>query len=240
MRQTRLRFCGSAFIVLLSLFSNGTASAALLSPFKASYTFFKSGSQVGLAHFELSKLDQTWWRYSGSSEITGWLSYVVDADVTEQSIWRWRNDQLQVKEYRYDQSGREKHVKLSFDWEKGRVTNDIDGDRWRMDIPENTLDKLSVNLALMAHMKKHQNDTRFSVADGGKLKIYEFKIAGKEMLNTALGYINCIKVKRNKRGRDKRKETTIWLAPALNYMMVKLEKRNRDGESMVLQIQSLN
>ncbi|TNF98396.1 MAG: DUF3108 domain-containing protein [Gammaproteobacteria bacterium] len=240
MRKLITQFTAFTILILHGAFLPVIASGVPLSPFKATYSLTKEGTEVGLAHYELSKIDHTWWRYSATSEITGWLSYVVDADVTEQSIWRWNNGHMQVREYRYDQTGREKHVKLYFDWEKQRVTNDIDGDRWKMNILDGTLDKLSVNLALMAHMKQHQSNTSFAVADGGKLKTYIFNVAGKEMIETPLGHISCIKIKRNKRGRAKNKETTMWLAPSLNYLIVKLEKKNRDGDSMLLQIQSLN
>jgi len=130
-------------------------------------------------------------------------------------------------------------VHLKFDWQQMKVTNTINGDPWHMQIPDATLDKLSINLALMAHLSASETDISFPVADGGKLKTYDFKVIGKESIDTPLGQISTIKVSRNKRGR-KGKQAMLWLAPDLGYLVVRIDKADKDNDIVTLKIQSLN
>ncbi|MCW8964473.1 MAG: DUF3108 domain-containing protein [Gammaproteobacteria bacterium] len=228
-------------LTLLTLLLCATASFATenpLKPFRAEYIVQRDGDIIAHTSLSLVAIGENRWRYTSSSEPTGWIATMMGVSVDEQSEWTWV-DGLQVLSYRYDRAGKEKHVHLKFDWQQMKVTNIINGDPWHMQIPDATLDKLSINLALMAHLSASETDISFPVADGGKLKTYDFKVIGKESIDTSLGQISTIKVSRNKRGR-KDKQAILWLAPDLGYLVVRIEKADKDNDIVTLKIQSLN
>jgi len=194
---------------------------------------------VARTSISLSTTGNNRWLYQSNSEPTGFLASMLGIAIAQQSEWTW-HDGVKTLTYRYDRSGKEKHVHMIFDWQQMKVTNIINGDPWTMQIPEATQDKLGISLALMAHLAQSETDTSFPVADGGRLKTYDYKILGKESIDTALGKINTIAVSRNKRGRSKAREAKLWLAPDLGYLLVRMEKPDKDGDVVVLKIESLN
>lgn len=207
-----------------------------LQAFRAEYVVEHDGEIVARTRLSLQKNVNNHWKYRSRSHPTGWLASMMGLEVSEESTWTWDNG-IKIKEYRYDRAGKEKHVNLEFNWQDKIVTNVINGDPWQMEIPEGTLDKLSINLALAAHLMSSETDVSFPVADGGKLKTYDFKVLGKETLETDIGRLNTIKVSRNKRGR-KDKQATIWLAPSKNHLVVKMEKADKDDEVVTVRILS--
>jgi hypothetical protein len=229
-------------IVLLTLFLSASPAIAYdnpLKPFRAQYIVEQDDDMIARTSVSLSSAGKNRWLYRSDSEPTGWLASMLGITITQQSEWTW-HDGIKTLTYRYDRTGKEKHVHMIFDWQQMKVTNIINGDPWQMEMPDATQDKLGITLALMAHLAQSETDTSFPVADGGKLKTYDYKVLGKQSLDTALGKINTITVSRNKRGRSKAKEATLWLAPDLGYLMVRMEKPDKDGEMAVLKIQSLN
>lgn len=226
-------------LVLVTLLAAAPLPAAdnPLKPFRADYTLEQDDDVIATTQLSLTSIGDNLWRYRSFSEPTGWLGTMLGVSVTQESEWSW-NDHIRPSRYRYDRTGKAKHVHMQFDWEKMKVTNVVNGDPWQMDIPDGTQDKLSINLALMAHLAQSQSDISFPVADGGRLKTYDFKIVGQESINTSLGLINTIKISRNKRGRKDR-QAMLWLSPELGYLPVRIEKADKDDEIATLNIQSL-
>jgi hypothetical protein len=75
-----------------------------------------------------------------------------------------------------------------------------------------------------------QKTFNYLIADGGRLKHYQIKRLEQETITTPLGSINTVKFKRQRdRDSDKDRETTLWCAPELNYLPVKLEHIEKDG-----------
>ncbi len=78
-----------------------------------------------------------------------------------------------------------------------------------------------------------QKNFTYQIADGGRLKEYKFMTVGEEMLDTPLGKVNTIKVKRS-RENDER-VTYAWLAKDWNYLLVRLQQEEK-GEAYTIYI----
>ena len=63
---------------------------------------------------------------------------------------------------------------------------------------------------------------------------------GEEFLKTELGIISTLKLKRIRQKSNR--ETFLWFAPQWNYLLVKLEQKEKGGENytMLLREGSLN
>src|SRR3569623_1489452 len=105
------------------------------------------------------------------------------------------------------------------------VTNVSDGDPWRMEIPPDVHDMLGYLLAIMLDLQRGRKELQYSIADGGKLKTYAFQILGEEQVESPFGRLKTVKLRRTEDKRD----TTVWCAPALHYLPVRLEQRETDG-----------
>ena len=73
---------------------------------------------------------------------------------------------------------------------------------------------------------------RYQVISRGRLKEYRFERVSEELLNTPMGDIRALRVNRIR--EDNERETSLWFAPDMGYLLVKLWQREEDGEEYEL------
>lgn len=214
---------------LLTLLLSPPASAAPeLLPFIADYKLKRAGVSIAKARFSLSA-DADTGRYIYESHTTSsrWLSWLSQDDLHERSVMVLDDNGIHPIEYRYDHTGgdKERHAKLSFDWKRQQVENDINNERWQMDIPAGTLDKLIVQVALMLDVPNKDKDLVYQIADGGRLKTYQFVRLEEGEVETPIGTFRAVRVKR----LDDKRQTEFWCAPDLGYLPVRVVQQVKGG-----------
>lgn len=174
---------------------------------------------------------------NGSQELvfsaSTWL-----AKLKESSRFNWTADgQLKPERYEYHREGlgRSRDAVLDFDWDKQRVVNNVQDKPWSMGIPNRVLDKLSYQLQLRSDLLNGKQTLRYDIADGGRLKTYLFEMVGEEMLDTRLGKIATVKVKKI-RANGKKRVTYIWMAKNWDYLLVKLQQTEQDGKTYAIHL----
>ncbi len=219
------------------------AIAADVEPFKA-YYHADLGSVSADAVRELKRLNDDHWQLSQTADN-------FFASVVETSEFTNTKDQLVSARYEYQRKafGSKRHALLAFDWNNQKVTNDVEGKPWSYSIEEGTLDKLNFQLQLRIDLKEQQKSSlnplkktfEYAVADGGVLKIYRFLIIGEEQIDTKLGLIDAIKVKRLYGNKNDR-ETWLWFSKEHDYLLVKYlqtkDKGKKKTELVITKIES--
>ncbi|WP_347331246.1 DUF3108 domain-containing protein [Marinimicrobium locisalis] len=195
--------------------------------FKNEYSTRIFGIKVTVTH-ELSDL-----KNEGQQlrfEADSWIG-----NIEEISQFHWNEGVVQPQKYFYKRRGlgRDRDAELTFDWEAERVTNDVQGKSWDMDIHKNVQDKLSYQVQLQKDMIAGKDNLVYPIADGGEMKVYRFEIVSEERLNTPMGPVDTVKVKRSRDDDDR--ATFAWLAPKWDYLLVRLEQRE-DGDSHTINI----
>jgi hypothetical protein len=220
------------YLACLAMASFSTASSAdTPKPFVATYQANYSGIKV-TATRSLKLLDTQLMELR--FEARSWL-----ANIQEYSQFNWRNDinknstgnnHLTPQHYNYQRKGlgKDRHANLTFDWPNKKVTNDVQGKRWSMALPELAMDKLGYQLQLRHDLINQQPLTAYKIADGGRLKTYKFERISNEVLNTPLGKINTTKIRRVR--EDSERTTQIWFANDWDYLIVKLQQTEKDGK----------
>jgi hypothetical protein len=162
------------------------------------------------------------------------------ARVQETSEFSFNGNQLAPSRYDYTRGGlgKNKHEFLAFDY-AGKTLQHEDG---TSELIEGTLDKLSyqyqlkLDLANLELSERPSSLLEYNVADGDKLKLYRFRVAGEEVLNTPTGELLTIKLERVREEGSDRK-TTFWLAKDHDYMLAKL-KQEEKGKGFELNLTS--
>jgi hypothetical protein len=221
--------------LLLSLMA-GTA-LALPPEFSARYEVSHSGLTLGEAHVHFKKIGEDRYRYSSLTRPVGLTKLFYDVEIEEVSEGLITENGYRPERYAYDRRGRKaRSASVKFDWEEQRVVNDVAGKAWEMDIPSGALDRMVSQLQLMFDLENNDQELVYRIADGGKLKEYTLKFAGREILETPHGRLETIKVSR--RAKEDDRETTFWAAPALDYLAVRIEHRDKgDNFEMTLEEQ---
>ncbi len=229
MRLRPVLICG---VLLLSCLQTSPALATEHpSSFSATYKAEYSGLSVTATRsLKLLEDDSMLFTFTANH----WL-----ASIEESSHFVWQDSgRLRPLTYRYQRSGlgRDRHAELNFDWQNLTVINDVESKPWKMSIPEDALDKLSYQLQLRQDLLHDQTLTSYQIADGGRLKTYDFSLLGTEILETPLGRLNTLKVARVRKDDDRK--TVIWLAVDWNNLLVKIQQTEDDGKQFEINIQS--
>lgn len=234
----RILLVCTAVITLIG--AGSVAAAPALSEFEAQYGAYKGSLRVAESIVRLQRHGSTY-VYSSVTAPAGMLSLVRRDEVSERSVWTMHDGGIRPLEYHYvhKRSKKERDVALHFDWQQGEVANTVQGHTWTMDIPDGTLDKFSVQLAVMLDLQRDDAGLRYQVADGGKLKQYRFRKLGVERVQTRAGEFEAVKLQRLRR-RDKDRETYMWCAPSLQYLIVRMKHLDDDGGEFHLELERID
>jgi len=200
--------------------------------FSADYQLSRDGLRVGTATISLEYPTPGHYVYRAFTRPTRLTAWFRDDRLRERSEGTVDADGPRPDDYRFDHTGSdsERHARLRFDWQRDRVENSVAGHTWHMDIPPDTLDKLVVQLAVMMDLDDGRAPLRYPIADGGKLKVYRFKVVNREPVDTPAGRFVTVKVRRLRADRDR--ITYLWCAPALHYLPVKIERREPGDDTV--------
>jgi hypothetical protein len=162
------------------------------------------------------------------------------ASITETTEFKISGNSFIPLEYQYHRSGigRKRDAVLNFNWEENTVLNNVQNKPWTMDVPVGALDKLLYQFKLREDLRAAYENQQpwptlsYVIADGGKLKNYEFEVLGEEEIATPVGNLKTIKATRVRDSRDR--ESTFWLAPEYDFLLVKFQQLEADGDGFEL------
>ncbi|RAU18444.1 DUF3108 domain-containing protein [Nitrincola tibetensis] len=228
----------ATLLLLLSFSSMSSAQAPIqsLQPFKATYSSEIDAALTisGEASRELTRMDNGDWKLSA-------VASAMMARAEETTQIRLADGVILPIHYHYHRRilGKRRTAELKFDWVEKKVTTDIDDKPWKMDISPGVHDKLSYQLQIPIDLAAGKTRLSYPVADGGRLQNYVFNVTGQERISTPAGDYDAVRVERD-RGENSDRETFIWLAPELNYMIIKLTQIEPDGNRMSLLLKELS
>ena len=207
--------------------------------FSAQFSLKAHGAVIGKTAWSLSTNEANELVYKSESKAAGIAVFISKEHIVERSIWRREAQGMLPHRYYYDRSGgkKEKKVSVKFDWSNGTALTTAKGDTWSMQIPQGTLDKLGYVIVMMHDLNTGKRDFTYQIADGGKLKDYHLKAVGEETVNTPMGKLSTLVIKRIR--DDNKRETTYWCASQYRYLPVKVEHREKDGTVITLYIESV-
>jgi len=211
-----------SLIFLIASAITQTSFAELPQPFEATYKAKYRGIGVTATRSLTTLAD-------GNQQFS-FLADSLIAEMQESTQFQWsETDHIVPLHYSYERSvmGSKRQAKLTFNWQKGKVTNNVEDKPWDMSVPVGALDKLSYQLQLQADLINGKPLSGYEVADGGKLKRYDFEIVGEETLKTRAGKFEVVKVRRL-RDQDEERQTVIWFAKNWNYLVVRLQQEEDD------------
>lgn len=207
-------------------------------PFKVIYKADYKGlpiSATGIREFSvIADTDQRIYSLASSA-------VSIFAKLTEQSDFTMAAGKAQPLFYRYDRTGlgKNKSLRLNFDWLQHQVTNLDSGKIWSL--PDQTLsDRLLYQFQLQTDLMNLGpeitlgHELKYQVQDKDQIKDYHFTVRRQIELQTPLGAVNTYEIIRS---NAERRDTTLWLAPDHEFMLIRFEQRANDGENFSLAIE---
>lgn len=220
---------------LISLAALTPQAQAQLAPFSAQYSATLD-LLIDLPVTATRKLEQApsgLWYFSSEAKSTF-------ASQSEASTLQIENSRWTPLSYKFKRSvfGRNRNLSINFDAERQRITTVAKQQPWTQAYEAGVQDKLSYQLQLREDLIAGRDQLSYRIADGGKIKTYTFVRSGEETLTTPAGTFDCVRLQLE-RAADQQ-QTLIWMAPALDYLTVRLLRVDSSGREHFLNLKSLD
>lgn len=232
------RFAVLAILALTSLAVQAGAEEPY-PEFVADYLVRVNGVKVGKATFSLKRKGADEYLYQQSSKSIGVGSLLGTDTSTQSSRWRYVDGEIQALEFRSkrNKGDDDDNAHLFFNWEEHRVENRGAGEHWNIELPEGTLDSLLMQMAMLFDLRDGKTDLEYSIAVRGRIKRYQFKVTGRDIIELPFGNYEAIRAERM---GDKKDRSLVWGAPELDYFPVRFLKQKKSGIEVEILLQKLN
>jgi len=207
--------------------ANGTAS---LAPFHVQYRLYVSKIPTTI------KAD-LWLRQHGDAADEYQMELLVKSLLVsnrEISTFQWGDCQPRTSLYqhRFRGFGKRRNYDMQFSWSPPQVITESGDERWTYEIEQDTLDDLTLLLKARCTFATGDKEFRATSAYGKRLREHHMQVIGMETLDTPIGELDCLLVEKQ-RDEDSERKTLFWVAPSLNYLLIKakhIENRALFGE----------
>ncbi|MBB3047727.1 hypothetical protein FHR99_001993 [Litorivivens lipolytica] len=197
-------------------------SKPLLTPYSATYHLTRDGMAAEVTR-KLERSGEGRWQLHDSAR-------VLFFSMQETAIVDFDGENIKPVKYRHRQSpGNSKDQTIRYDWKKQQATFDLDDGERTAKLKKETFDRLSYQIQLRLDLLagRLQQPRTYDLVDRGRHKQYRIEKVGEEMLTLDNRQIQTLKLRQTRIGKDR--ETFIWVAPDLDYLIIKMERDDDDG-----------
>jgi len=210
-----------------------TPAPAGLTPYTATYQVLRSGKVHGEAERYLTPYGRGY--ELGYKSKISWLIFKDERH--ELSRFNLEHGQLQPFFYQLRRwgTGPGRHYELNLDWQAKTLTVGKEKALKPLAFDKAYLDALSYHSQLVLQLAAGQQDFKFDVLSRhGDARQYHYQVTGKELLSVPAGKIDTIRIERV--GDKQDKQVIAWVAPQLNYVLVKLWQAEDNVEQFDIQL----
>jgi hypothetical protein len=186
--------------------------------------------------YDVFEHDGSSYKLTSESRTSGVAAMLYRLNVTRVSTGTITARGLRPDSYDEIRNGRSKR-RVRFDWKQGKAELFDGANTETVDLPENTWDMASFGYSFAFYRPTSRSMDLF-LTDGRRVSPYKFEVLEKERIDTELGPIETIHVKKVQRPDDPR-AFDVWLAPERHYAPVRVRFTEKDGtafDSVVTQI----
>lgn len=210
-------------------------------PYTANYEVLRNGDRLGKATVVFKALTNGRYELSSSTVGSEGLAAIAGVAIDERSILRWTGGQPETVVYTYRQQLAWKTRERSIQVDAGnRRIESKDKDRlFSPPYQPGVLDRNAITVALMADVAVGgAGDLAYLVPSKAELETQVYRVAPPERLNTALGAQSVVRVERVRETANGR-TTTLWLGQDKNYVPLRIQQKEPDGETIEMRITSI-
>jgi hypothetical protein len=213
-----------------------------IDPFVLKLQVSRNGTMLGVNNVELKQSKPGVWDFSGAIIGTDGLAMLAGATVKERSLLTAPKGGLELYS---------SFLETKVAWRRDVKTITLENDRTSylykdhkksVAVPyqPGLLDQHSLTLALISDLQAGKGPTfRYQTIVKGKIEPYTFRIVENQSIETALGRLDTVKVERVRQTANG-KSTLIWFAKTKNFLPVKFQELNAEGDSIDMKIIAIN
>jgi hypothetical protein len=238
MMMTKMKWRQMASFLLVTATFAWPAVAATLDSFNADYIVYRAGKKHGEANRYL-KQQGAEYEFGYSSDIS-WL--VFSDKRSETSHFTIENNQIKPSLYIMQRSGTgpNRHYELHLDHAKQQLAVGKKRQPKAIQWQDDLLDLISYQLQLSLDLQAGKTDFSYTVLNkNGNPKVYHYKVVAEELLPLPYGNTRTLRIARVEEDANSDKQIYAWVAPDLNYMLVRLWRGEDNVEQFDVQLHTL-
>lgn len=237
MKKTKWR-SWAPFFLLTSLFNTPVLSQTTsLTPFNADYIVYRAGKKHGDANRYLTVTEQGY-QLGYSSDI----SWMIFSDKRkETSDFTLENGQIKPLRYVMQRSGTgpDRYYELNLDYQGKVLAEGKNRQPKAVSWHDDWQDQISYQLQLALDLKAGKTEFHYNVLNrNGNSKLYHYKVVAEETLPLPYGNVKTLRIARVEQNSDK--QIYAWVAPELDYLLVRLWRGEDNVEQFDVQLHKLD
>lgn len=207
------------------LFAVSAGAAKLPGRVEIKYRMLLGSLSIGEG-YDVFEHDGSSYKLTSESKTAGIAAMIYQLNVTRVSTGAITARGLRPNTYDETRNGKPKRS-VRFDW-KQKKAELFDGvSTQTVDLPDNTWDMASFGYNFAFYPPTTAQMDLF-LTDGRRVSPYKFAVLEKERIETELGSIDAVHVRKLQRPDDPR-AFEVWLAPEHNYAPVRIRFTEKDG-----------
>jgi hypothetical protein len=177
------------------------------------------------------------YQISSESKTVGMAGALYRFSVVREVKGRLTSAGLRPESYVESRNGKLRRS-ARFDWDRKQATL-VDGDKTKVvPLPEDTWDTTSFGYNF-SFARPQASELVVNLTDGRRIKGYRYAVVGRDRLETEIGTLDTLHMKRVQDADDKR-SFEVWLAVDRHYAPVRIRYTEKDGavfDSVVTRLQ---
>jgi hypothetical protein len=218
---------------------NALAADATVATYTALYHVQYKGKDLGTSEFSVRYVaERDIYEFSSRTNAKGLLKLARPNPAIERSEFRVTESGILPLEFWYEDGSRkgDDNLHAVFDWDAGIAT--IQGEHnASIELVSGVLDRGSMQVAVMRDMAKTAAPGPYVLADENALKTYEYAVEKHDVAATPLGELATVVYRQTRQGSSR--STSLWAAPALRYLPVRIEQHKGNETDTVLVLESV-
>lgn len=119
-----------------------------------------------------------------------------------------------------------------FDWDNKTLAYSVKDTSGKINLLPSQFDRLSLNQQLRIDAASGKSEFAHTVIRKGQLKQYQYKVLGREIINTSNGSFNSLLVERL--GHNANRKAKIWLATDWDFIILKMQTFEKDSKKILV------
>jgi Protein of unknown function (DUF3108) len=209
--------------------------------YTATYSVEYKGKDAGTAELSVRKLpDSNLYEFSSIVRAKGLLKLARPKPAVERSHFSVDANGIRPVEFWYEDGSRsgEDNLHVVFDWDRGIATFSTAEARRELAVPKGALDRGSLQVARMRDFASPDVPRSYTIVDDDSVAEYEYTDNGNATITTKAGSHATRAFTQQRAGSSR--TTSIWVAPDLEFLPVRIEQRRGGEVQTALALVSVN
>ena len=215
------------------------ASAYRAKAFTADYVVFRNGKNLGTANIKFSDIGNGRWELRTHTIGTG-IAAIAGVEIHERSLIRWNEGKPETIDYGFSQKTgwKDKQRSITVNAQNNTIASQDKEKTYSLKYQPGVLDRHAITIAIMQDLSQgKRGDLIYPVADRDELNTQLYRLIGNEKMQTALGILNAVKVQRIRENANG-KTTTLWLASDKQFIPLRIEQIEGNGDTTEMRIET--